>query len=427
MADNRDQPPSKSIKPVGLATLKEFLRLEAAGGVLLAGATVVALIVANSPLASLYNQLIDLPIEVRIGTFEIAKPMLLWVNDGLMAIFFFLVGLELKREIVEGQLSSMRQIALPGFAAVGGMAIPAAIYVLFNRDDPVALEGWAIPAATDIAFALAVLSLLGNRVPTAVKVLLVSVAIFDDLGAIIVIALFYTNNLSIPALLGTLPFIAILAILNRRGVSQIAPYAFGGLTIWVLVLKSGVHATLAGVLLAMFIPMRDSRDPSRSPLKRLEHDLHGVVAFAILPIFAFANAGISFAGIGMEQLLHPIPVGIAAGLFFGKQIGIVGFALLGLALGVAKMPKGLGYRHLYGVSLLCGVGFTMSLFIGSLAFEETAVNMLFDERLGILIGSFASGVVGYLWLRATLPKTAADEEDDEESPLDSDVVAEGVS
>ena len=417
---------SKPLKPMA-ATLKEFLRLEAAGGVLLAFATVAALIVANSPLAWIYGQLIELPIEVRVGNFEIAKPMLLWINDGLMAIFFFLVGLELKREVVEGQLSSLRQIALPGFAAVGGMVVPAAIYVLFNRHDPVALEGWAIPAATDIAFALAVLSLLGSRVPTALKILLVSVAIFDDLGAILVIALFYTNNLSIPALLGTLPLIVILAVLNRRGVCQMAPYAFFGLIIWVLVLKSGVHATLAGVLLAMFIPMRDTRDPSRSPLKRLEHDLHGVVAFCILPTFAFANAGISFAGIGIEQLLHPIPVGIAAGLFFGKQIGIVGFALLGIVLGMAQLPQGLGYRHLYGVSLLCGVGFTMSLFIGSLAFEETSVNMLFDERLGILVGSLASGVVGYLWLRSTLPKTAEDTTDDEGAGRESDLVAEGAS
>ena len=407
-------PPHDDTTAAGIgAPLREFLRLEAAGGILLAVATVVALVVANSPLASLYGQLIELPIEIRIGAFEIAKPMLLWINDGLMAIFFFLVGLELKREIVEGQLSSLQQIALPAFAALGGMVVPAAIYVAINRNDPAALEGWAIPAATDIAFALAILSLLGSRVPTALKVLLVSVAIFDDLGAILIIALFYTNNLSVPALVATVPLFGVLAMLNRRGESRIAPYVFVGLIVWTLVLKSGVHATLAGVALALFIPMRDPSSPLRSPLKQLEHDLHGVVAFCILPLFAFANAGISLAGIGFEQLLHPIPVGIAAGLFFGKQIGIVGFGLLGITLGLAKLPRGLDYRHIYGVALLCGVGFTMSLFIGSLAFEETSVNLLFDERLGILAGSLASGLAGFFWLRAVLSNPATEAESPE--------------
>ena len=382
--------------------LKEFIRLEAAGGIALAAATLVAVLVANSPLASFYNLLIELPVELRIGGFEIAKPLLLWINDGLMAIFFFLVGLELKREVLEGELSSPSHVALPAFAAVGGMAAPAAVYAWINRGDSTALQGWAIPAATDIAFALAILTLLGPRVPTALKVFLVSVAIFDDIGAIVVIALFYTAHISLPALAGALGGIVVLAWLNRRGVSRIAPYAFVGLIVWACVLKSGVHATLAGVVAAMFVPMRDRDDPARSPLKTLEHDLHGLVAFGVLPIFAFANAGIPLGNVGVEQLLHPIPIGIAAGLFVGKQIGVVGFCWLAVKLKLAKLPNGVGFRQIHGVSLLCGVGFTMSLFIGSLAFEETQVNLLFDERLGILLGSLASGGLGYVLLRTTL-------------------------
>lgn len=378
---------------------QDFLRLESAGGVILFIAAVLAMIIANTPLAQYYQLLIDTPVEVRVGSIEIAKPLLLWINDGLMAVFFFFVGLELKREVLEGELSDRKNIALPAFAAVGGMVVPALIYAAINWGDDVALQGWAIPAATDIAFALGILALLGSRVPIGLKVLLVSVAIFDDIGAIIIIALFYTSDLSLTALLVAAAFLPVLYILNRRGVASVMPYLFIGIIMWVAVLKSGVHATLAGVLLALFIPMRDPQRPNRSPLKELEHDLHHVVAFGILPIFAFANSGISLAEADIDFILHPVSLGIAAGLFIGKQLGIFTLCWLGVKLGLARLPQGVDWPRLYGLGLLCGVGFTMSLFIGSLAFEETGVNLLFDERLGIVIGSLLSGIAGYFVLR----------------------------
>ena len=384
-----------------LSTLRDFLRLEAASGVILVVAAIVAMVVANSPLAGLYASLIELPVEIRIGTFQIAKPLLLWINDGLMALFFLMVGLELKREIVEGQLSDMRQAAFPAMGALGGMLVPALIYVWFNQGDAAALQGWAIPAATDIAFALAILLLLGNRVPVALRIFLVSIAIFDDIGAIVIIALFYTSKLSALALSVALACLPILYLLNRRGVLERAPYLVVGIIMWAALLKSGVHATLAGIVLAFFIPIHD---PERdvSPLHELEHDLHTVVAFFILPIFAFANAGISLGGVSLEYLMHPVSLGIAAGLFIGKQFGIFIFCWLSVRIGLAKLPEDLGWLSTYGVALLCGVGFTMSLFIGSLAFEETGVNLLFDERLGIVVGSLASGACGYLVLRVSL-------------------------
>lgn len=382
-----------------MKAFRDFLRLETSGGIILFIAAVLAMIIANTPLESYYQLLIDTPVEVRVGSIEIAKPLLLWINDGLMAVFFFFVGLELKREVLEGELSDRRNIALPAFAAVGGMALPALIYAAINWGDDVALQGWAIPAATDIAFALGILALLGSRVPIGLKVLLVSIAIFDDIGAIVIIALFYTSDLSVTSLLIAAAFLPVLFVLNRRGVTGVMPYLFIGLLMWVAVLKSGVHATLAGVLLALFIPMRDPKRPERSPLKELEHDLHHVVAFGILPIFAFANSGISLAGVDIDFILHPVSLGIAAGLFVGKQVGIFSLCWLGVKLGLARLPVGVGWSQLYGVGLLCGVGFTMSLFIGSLAFEETGVNLLFDERLGIVIGSLFSGIVGYFVLR----------------------------
>ncbi len=382
-----------------MKAFRDFLRLESSGGIILFIAAVLAMIIANTPLESYYQLLIDTPVEVRVGTLEIAKPLLLWINDGLMAVFFFFVGLELKREVLEGELSDRRNIALPAFAAVGGMVVPALIYIAINWGDDVALQGWAIPAATDIAFALGILALLGSRVPIGLKVLLVSIAIFDDVGAIVIIALFYTSDLSLTSLLIAAAFLPVLFVLNRRGVTGVMPYLFIGLLMWVAVLKSGVHATLAGVLLAFFIPMRDPQRPERSPLKELEHDLHHVVAFGILPIFAFANSGISLAGADIDFILHPVSLGIAAGLFIGKQIGIFSLCWLGVKLGLARLPEGVSWSQLYGVGLLCGVGFTMSLFIGSLAFEETGVNLLFDERLGIVIGSLFSGAVGYFVLR----------------------------
>lgn len=381
--------------------IRDFLRLEAASGVILVVAAVVAMAVANSPLAGIYDSLIELPVEVRVGTFQIAKPLLLWINDGLMALFFLMVGLELKREIVEGQLSDMRQAAFPAMGAIGGMLAPALIYIWFNQGDAAALQGWAIPAATDIAFALAILLLLGNRVPVAVRIFLVSIAIFDDIGAIVIIALFYTSKLSLTALVVALACLPVLYLLNRRAVLERAPYLLVGLVMWAALLKSGVHATLAGIVLAFFIPIRRSEHEA-SPLHELEHDLHTAVAFFILPIFAFANAGISLGGVSLEYLLHPVPLGIAAGLFIGKQFGIFIFCWLSVRVGLAKLPEDLGWLSIHGVALLCGVGFTMSLFIGSLAFEETGVNLLFDERLGIIVGSLISGACGYLVLRASV-------------------------
>lgn len=387
-------------------SFRDFLKLEASSGILLVIAAVVAMVVANSPLAPIYDALIDLPVEVRIGALEIAKPLLLWINDGLMAVFFFLVGLELKREVLEGQLSDPKEIVLPALGAFGGMLVPALIYIWFNQGNSAALQGWAIPAATDIAFALAILALLGSRVPLSLKIFLVSVAIFDDVGAIVIIALFYTSDLSVASLVVAAACLPALWLLNWRGVLEKTPYLLIGIVMWVAVLKSGVHATLAGVLLAMFIPLRDPAKQS-SPLHDIEHDLHTAVAFGILPIFAFANAGISLGGLSVDAFLHPVPLGIMAGLFIGKQLGVFVFCGLGVLLGVARLPGDMRWTHIYGTALLCGVGFTMSLFIGSLAFEETGVNLLFDERLGIIAGSILSGVCGYLVLRMTLPERAS--------------------
>lgn len=385
--------------------ITRFLRLESAGGIILMMTATLAIIIANTPLAAYYNLLLDTPVEVRIGALEIAKPLLLWINDGLMAIFFFLVGLELKREILEGELSDPKNIILPGIGAIGGMFIPAAIYLVFNGSDPVASKGWAIPAATDIAFALGVLSLLGNRVPIALKVFLTSLAIFDDIGAIIIIALFYTSKISISALVFAALSIIVLFIMNKRGVTSRSPYILIGVLVWIGLLKSGVHATLAGVLLALFIPIKDPSKPGESPLKSLEHDLHTIVAFFVLPVFAFANAGISLTDVSFEVMMHDVPVGVALGLFLGKPIGIFGLCAAAIYFGLAQFPKGMSYSSLFGVSALCGIGFTMSLFVGSLAFEETGVNLLFDERLGIIIGSLASGLLGYFILRVSLAKT----------------------
>jgi len=389
-----------------IETLRNFLKLEASGGIVLVIAAALAIITANSPLAGLYSLFIDLPVEIRIGPLHIAKPLLLWINDGFMAIFFFLIGLELKREVLDGELSDARKIVLPAFGAVGGMAVPAAIYAAFNWSDAVALKGWAIPAATDIAFALGVLALLGSRVPLSLRVFLVTIAIFDDVGAIAIIALFYTSDLSLSALAVALALMVPLLVLNRRGVTANAPYLLLGIVMWVSLLKSGVHATLAGIALALFIPMQDPKQPERSPLRTLEHDLHTAVAFGILPLFAFANAGISLADASLEYLSHPVPLGIAAGLFVGKQLGIFAACWLGVMLGLARRPEGVSWPALYGTALLCGIGFTMSLFIGTLAFEETGVNQLFDERLGIIAGSILSGVAGYLVLHWVYPQKA---------------------
>ena len=365
-------------------------------------AAALAVLVANTPLQSYYTLLLDTLVEIRVGALEIAKPLLLWINDGLMAVFFFLVGLELKRELIEGELSDKRNIILPGVGAIGGMVLPALIYAYFNAGDSIAMKGWAIPAATDIAFALGILSLLGSRVPTSIKVFLTSVAIFDDIGAILIIALFYTANISLPALIVVASCIPILVFLNKRGTESKSTYFLVGIIMWVAMLKSGVHATLTGVIVAMFIPIKSKTEPHYSPLKSLEHDLHTVVAFFVLPIFAFANSGISFINLSSEQFFHTVPVGIALGLFVGKQVGIFGLCWLFIKLKLTNLPSGMSWISLYGTAALCGIGFTMSLFIGSLAFEETGINLLFDERLGIILGSLLSGIVGYLVLRASL-------------------------
>lgn len=384
--------------------ITSFFKLESAGGIILILAALLAMMFANTPLQTYYTLLLDTPVGVRFGGFEITKPLLLWINDGLMAVFFFVVGLELKRELIEGELADKSKIVLPGVGALGGMLVPAGIYVYFNINDSVAMQGWAIPAATDIAFALGVLTLLGSRVPASIKIFLTSLAIFDDIGAIIIIAIFYTAKISTLSLLVVACCLPLLFWLNRRYPESTSLFVVVGVVMWVAMLKSGVHATLTGVILAMFIPMSSRKDPGYSPLKNMEQDLHSVVAFLILPVFAFANAGISFSGVGMPQLLHSVPVGIALGLFVGKQVGVLGFCWLAVKLKLTSLPAGMSWLIMYGTAALCGIGFTMSLFIGSLAFEETDVNLLFDDRLGIILGSLASGILGYMVLRYSLPK-----------------------
>ncbi len=384
--------------------LRSFFKTESAGGILLFITAILAIILSNSPLESYYQVFLSIPVEIKLGPLEIAKPLLLWINDGLMAIFFFLVGLELKRELMEGELSDKRNIILPGIGAVGGMVVPALVYLYFNYQDPETIRGWAIPAATDIAFALGVLALLGSRVPTSIKIFLTSLAIFDDIGAIIIIAVFYTSSISFTALIMVVLCVMVLFVMNKRNLITKTPYIIVGVVMWVAMLKSGVHATLAGVLLAMFIPMRSNADPNYSPVKALEHELHSVVAFIVLPIFAFANAGINLDGVTADQVFHNVPVGIALGLFVGKQVGIFAFCWVFIKFNLAKLPNGMNWMTLYGTSALCGIGFTMSLFIGSLAFDSSIMEFAFDERLGIILGSLCSGILGYILLHMALPK-----------------------
>lgn len=387
-----------------LQGIKDFLRLESASGILLLVAAILAIVVENSPLEFLYDALLDTPVEIRIGAFQIAKPLLLWINDGLMAIFFFLIGLEIKREFLAGELSDLSRITLPAIAAVGGMAIPALIYAITNWGDPIAIKGWAIPSATDIAFALGVLALLGSQVPQSLKLFLMTLAIIDDLGAIIIIAIFYTSNLSILSLVIAALAILSLFILNRRGIISLVPYLLVGIILWAAVLKSGVHSTLAGVITAFFIPFKKAEGENKTQLEILEHELHPSVAYFILPLFAFANAGIPFVNVSLESFLHPVSLGIAAGLFLGNQAGVFGFSWLAIKLGFVKLADDISWLQLYGVALLCGIGFTMSLFIGSLAFAQDSPDAAFDERFGILIGSISSGIAGYLVLRYALKK-----------------------
>lgn len=374
-------------------TITRFFQLEAAGGLLLIAAAALALIINNSPLSWLYNAFLETPVEARIGALQIAKPLLLWINDGLMALFFLVIGLEVKREVLEGHLSKPSQIVLPGAAAIGGMVVPALIYVALNTGNAEALNGWAIPMATDIAFALGVLALLGKRVPVSLKLFLMTLAIIDDLGAIIVIALVYSGELSqLSLILAAVSIIALIAM-NRSGVSRLAPYLLVGLVLWICVLKSGVHATLAGVVLAFCIPLRTSS--KASPLLTLEHGLHPWVAYGILPLFAFANAGVSLAGVTMESFTHSVPLGIAAGLLLGKTLGVFGLTWLAVKTRMASLPREANWGHVLGVSILCGIGFTMSLFVGSLAFEPGVSAYAGEDRMGILTGSILSAIIGY--------------------------------
>ncbi len=380
-------------------TIRDFLKLESASGLLLIGSMVLALICANTPLSSLYGAFLDTHVAVHIGAFVLAKPLLLWINDGLMAIFFLLVGLEVKREVLVGELSSIPQVALPGIAAIGGMVIPALIYIWVNWSDATVIKGWAIPTATDIAFALGVMALLGDRVPHTLKLFLLTLAIIDDLAAIVIIAIFYTNQLAITSLMLATGAILALIVMNRFGVTRIAAYMVVGVFLWICVLKSGVHATLAGVVLAFAIPLTTKGQQDHSPAQDLEHNLHPWVAFAILPIFAFANAGISFAGMTPTALLAPLPLGISLGLFIGKPLGIIGFSWVGVKLKIAQLPSGVNWRAFHGMATLCGIGFTMSLFIATLALEGVSYEVGAAARLGILIGSLFSALFGYFLLR----------------------------
>jgi len=388
-----------------LSAIRDFLKLESASGILLIGAMALAMIMNNnSVLDDLYQGFIKTPIAVQIGALIIDKPLLLWVNDGLMALFFFTVGLELKREILEGELSKLSQVALPLAGALGGMLVPALIYAGLNHQDPVLLRGWAIPAATDIAFALGILMLLGKRVPNSLKIFLITLAVFDDVGAIIIIAIFYTHELSYVSLIVAACSILVLVMMNLLRVTRISAYAIVGLVLWVSVLKSGVHATLATVIMAFTIPLRTNKPSERSPLHQLESDLHPMVAYFVLPVFAFANAGVNLGNLSVDSLTHPVPIGVALGLFLGKQLGVFSFAWLAIKTGIASKSKDISWLSLYGVAVLCGIGFTMSLFIGTLAFSAGDLPTNIDERLGILLGSVFSAIGGYFLLRYSLKR-----------------------
>jgi len=388
--------------------VEEFIKKESSAGIVLIFVTIFALLLKNTGLSEVYDAFLETPVEIRFGALHIDKPLLLWINDGLMAVFFLLIGLEVKREIIEGHLSTPAQIVLPGFAAVGGMVVPAAVYLFFVGTDSAGTQGWAIPTATDIAFALGVLSLLGKRVPVSLKIFLMALAIIDDLGAIVIIALFYTAELSTLSIAVAASALTMLVVMNRLGVDRKAAYIIVGVILWVSVLKSGVHATLAGVALAFTIPISQRKVVAgrikRSMLKSMEHDLHYWVAFFILPLFAFVNAGVDFRSISMDQILTPVPMGIAAGLFIGKQVGVFGFSLLAIKMGLAKLPTDSNYTQLYGVAILTGIGFTMSLFVNSLAFPDPA-QFMFADKLAILVGSFAAGLLGYLILRCAKTTT----------------------
>lgn len=384
--------------------INKFIKVEAAAGIILMIATVLALMVSNSFLGPYYRIFLETPIAVMVGTVGLTKPLILWVNDGLMAIFFLLVGMEIKRELFEGNLNTGQKAILPLLAALGGMIAPALIYSMINQGDSVAMRGWAIPTATDIAFALGILALLSSRVPVGAKVFLTAIAILDDLGAIVIIALFYTADLSWLALGLAFSCGIGLLMLNRFGVKRFFAYGLLGLVMWVCVLKSGVHATLTGVAVAAAYPLKDPHNARRSPLRELETALHPWVAFGILPLFAFANAGVKLSGVTVNHLLNVIPLGIACGLFFGKQIGVFTASWLAVKSGLAEMPAGVNWRVVYGIAILCGIGFTMSLFIGTLAFGESSEDYNVLLRLGVLTGSLIAAIAGSAFIVSSLPK-----------------------
>ncbi|MBP1729196.1 MAG: Na+/H+ antiporter NhaA type [Deltaproteobacteria bacterium] len=377
--------------------------------------TIAAMVLKNSPLATAYNAFLLTPVEVRFGVLHIGKPLLLWINDGLMAVFFLLVGLEVKQEILQGHLSTLQKVALPGIAALGGMVLPALIYAIFNWNEPFAMRGWAIPTATDIAFSLGILSLLGKRVPVSLKIFLMALAIIDDIGAIVIIALFYTEQISIVSMIFALAALLALFCMNIWGVVRRGAYVLVGVMLWVSVLKSGVHATLAGVALAFMIPLEitDRQGKKHTPAKSFEDDLHVWAAFMILPLFAFVNAGIQLSEISIAEMLAPVPLGIMLGLFIGKQLGVFGFSWLAIRSGLAAMPEGSDWRQLYGVALLTGIGFTMSLFIDGLAFDDGKM-FSYADRMAVIVGSLLSGVAGYLVL---LRSGAAEVDDSGAKPV----------
>ncbi|MGI9947481.1 MULTISPECIES: Na+/H+ antiporter NhaA [Vibrio] len=380
--------------------IRDFFKMESAGGILLVIAAAIAMTIANTPLGETY--------QAMLHTYVLGMSVSHWINDGLMAVFFLLIGLEVKRELLEGALKSKETAIFPAIAAVGGMLAPALVYVAFNAGDPEAISGWAIPAATDIAFALGIMALLGKRVPIALKVFLLALAIIDDLGVVVIIALFYTGDLSTMALLVGFAMTGLLFMLNAKGVTKLTPYMIVGAILWFAVLKSGVHATLAGVVIGFAIPLKGKKG-EHSPLKHMEHALHPYVAFGILPLFAFANAGISLEGVSMSGLTSMLPLGIALGLLVGKPLGIFTFSWAAVKLGIAKLPKGVNFMHIFAVSVLCGIGFTMSIFISSLAFANVSPEFDTYARLGILMGSTTAAVLGYALLHFSLPKQASEE------------------
>lgn len=386
--------------------VNNFMKSETSSGIILIFVTIFALVLRNSFLSEYYYSFLHVPIHFSVNDLVIDKPLYLWINDGLMALFFLVVGLEIKRELLQGHLSSWSKISLPAFAALGGMLCPALIYFFFNQNDSNALNGWAIPTATDIAFSLGILSLLGKRVPVSLKIFLMALAIIDDIGAIVIIALFYTSNLSVEVLYVSLFIIFVLFVMNRMGIATISLYFIVGIILWVTVLKSGVHATLAGIILAFAIPLKTKIDDKvNSPVRHMEHNLHNWVAFFILPLFAFVNAGVDLREIDFTKMTHGVPLGIMLGLFFGKQLGVFIFSFVAVKLKLAHIPKCTSWLQIYGIAVLTGIGFTMSLFIDSLAFADDT-RYFYTDRLAILIGSLFSGILGYLILRLAKSKKA---------------------